>query len=577
MNLAEAFATYLPLIEAEMRRLLEPRNPRAARHYEIMQYHMGWRDEELQPADAPAGKRIRPMLCLLAARRRAVIPETALPAAAGLELLHNFSLIHDDIEDNSATRRHRPTAWSLWGVPIACNVGDGMFSLAHAAFFELADAGRARARRPGRAAALRRDEPGAHRRAVHGHVVRGPARRHRRRVLCDDRGQDGRAAGAAPEIGALIGGRGAGSARWRYREYGAALGRAFQLQDDILGIWGDEKQTGKSAASDILTKKKSLPVVLALNHEAVGKRLRTLYAGPDFTPEHVPGGAVAARPGRRARGHRAGGCRKPPPAARPRCRRSPSPAATASAAHGLLARAARHAGGPARAEPKPATRNARRPPRRDQRPGGSLRALRPQRAASPGNAAATLRSVTGNATSSRSSERDPAHVRVGHRGSALPSHLGRKGVQGDAEVRVRVLHRAARVGAPARPCPVCSRTVRADRVGQRPRPSCDVASGKAPQSAQQAAPAGRLNDEHGAVRMLDHGRGHVVVRRGGPAASSRDAPRRCRARTPGRTGEPGRPGSRARPGVQTSAPSSISASLNSPARPGRLRPASCAG
>jgi geranylgeranyl diphosphate synthase, type I len=100
-------------------------------------------------------------------------------------------------------------------------------------------------------------------------------------------GKTGALLGAAPEIGAIIGGASEEEAR-ALREHGAALGRAFQLQDDILGIWGDEKQTGKSTASDILTKKKSLPVVLALNHEAVGKRLRTLYAGPDFTPEQVP-------------------------------------------------------------------------------------------------------------------------------------------------------------------------------------------------------------------------------------------------------------------------------------------------
>ena len=281
---------------------------------------MGWRDEQLQPATAPAGKRIRPMLCLLACAAAGGDPQTALPAAAGLELLHNFSLIHDDIEDNSPTRRHRPTAWSLWGVPLAINVGDGMFSLAHAAFFELVDAGRARARRPGGPAALRRDEPCADRGAVPGHVVRGPARRHGGRILAMIAGKTG--ALLAPRRNRRADRRGAPEVALAYREYGAALGRAFQLQDDILGIWGDEKQTGKSAASDILTKKKSLPVVLALNHEAVGKRLRTLYAGPDFTPEHVPavlslldqagvrrsdraGGRGSHRPRpRRASGHR---------------------------------------------------------------------------------------------------------------------------------------------------------------------------------------------------------------------------------------------------------------------------------
>ena len=100
-------------------------------------------------------------------------------------------------------------------------------------------------------------------------------------------GKTGALLGAAPEIGALIGGA-SPEVALAFREFGESLGRAFQLQDDILGIWGDEKQTGKSAASDILTRKKSLPIVLALNDSRVGKRLRVLYAGPDLTPEHVP-------------------------------------------------------------------------------------------------------------------------------------------------------------------------------------------------------------------------------------------------------------------------------------------------
>jgi geranylgeranyl diphosphate synthase type I len=287
MNLAETFAAYVPQIEGEMRRLLEPRNARAARHYEIMQYHMGWRDPQLQPAIAPSGKRIRPMLCLLGCAAVGGDPEAALPAAAGLELLHNFSLIHDDIEDNSSTRRHRPTAWALWGIPLACNVGDGMFSIAHEAFFHLLGRGV-----PERAVLL------ALRRFVEMNLALTEGQymdmsfEGRLDVTADEYyamigGKTGALLGVAPEIGAIIGGASEEEAAV-LREYGAALGRAFQLQDDILGIWGSEEQTGKSTASDILTKKKSLPVVLALNHAAVGKRLRTLYAGPDFTPEHVP-------------------------------------------------------------------------------------------------------------------------------------------------------------------------------------------------------------------------------------------------------------------------------------------------
>jgi geranylgeranyl diphosphate synthase, type I len=139
--LAAAIAAYVPLIEREMRALLSPPPSRAALHYQIMEYHMGWRDETLAPAHAPAGKRIRPLLCVLGALASGGLAEQALPAAAGLELLHNFSLIHDDIEDQSPTRRHRPTAWTLFGLPIAVNAGDGMFSLAHRAFLLLPERG----------------------------------------------------------------------------------------------------------------------------------------------------------------------------------------------------------------------------------------------------------------------------------------------------------------------------------------------------------------------------------------------------------------------------------------------------
>lgn len=100
-------------------------------------------------------------------------------------------------------------------------------------------------------------------------------------------GKTGALLAAAPELGALVAGAELDVVA-AYRAYGAALGRAFQLQDDILGIWGDEAETGKSTASDILSKKKSLPVVYALGHPRAGSRLRALYAGADFAPADVP-------------------------------------------------------------------------------------------------------------------------------------------------------------------------------------------------------------------------------------------------------------------------------------------------
>ena len=287
MELTQAFAAYLPLIEAEMREVLALPEDAAAGHYQIMQYHMGWLDAELQPVAAPAGKRIRPLLCLLACAAAGGDPRSALPAAAGLELLHNFSLLHDDIEDNSPLRRHRPTAWTIFGMPITCNAGDGMFSLAHMAFYRLEARGVPTATV---LAALRRfDEMCVA--LTEGQFLDMSFER-RLGVTPDDYfrmigGKTGALLAVAPEIGALV----AGAAQDEcalYRRYGAALGRAFQLQDDILGIWGDEAATGKSAASDILSKKKTLPVIYALAHEAVGADLAALYAGPGFTPADVP-------------------------------------------------------------------------------------------------------------------------------------------------------------------------------------------------------------------------------------------------------------------------------------------------
>jgi geranylgeranyl diphosphate synthase, type I len=287
MDLNQAFATYLPLIEAELREVLALPEDAAAGHYQIMQYHMGWLDAELRPVAAPAGKRIRPVLCLLACAAAGGDPGAALPAAAGLELLHNFSLLHDDIEDNSPLRRHRPTAWTIFGMPIACNAGDGMFSLAHMAFFRLEERGV----QPATVlAALRRfDEMCVA--LTEGQFLDMSFER-RLSVTSDDyfrmiAGKTGALLAVTPEIGALVAGAAPATVA-AYRRYGAALGLAFQLQDDILGIWGDESATGKSAASDILSKKKTLPVIYALAHEAVGAELTALYAGVDFTESDVP-------------------------------------------------------------------------------------------------------------------------------------------------------------------------------------------------------------------------------------------------------------------------------------------------
>jgi len=142
VSLQDIFDRYLPVIEEELRQVLFIPDQRLGPFYGMMHYHLGWTDESFQATRSQAGgKRLRPLFCLLACQAVGGEPQQALPAAAAVELIHNFSLLHDDIEDNSPTRRHRTTVWKIWGEPQAINAGDGMFALAHLALQRLSEKG----------------------------------------------------------------------------------------------------------------------------------------------------------------------------------------------------------------------------------------------------------------------------------------------------------------------------------------------------------------------------------------------------------------------------------------------------
>ncbi|HMP39070.1 MAG TPA: polyprenyl synthetase family protein, partial [Roseiflexaceae bacterium] len=128
-------------IRAAMAAAFPDAEARVARYYAMQEYHLGWRDEQLQPADSDPGKLIRPRLSLIACRAVGGDPIRALPLAAGIQLIHDFSLIHDDIEDDSATRRGRPTLWTIWGLAQGINAGDGMLVIAHLAIHRLSSNG----------------------------------------------------------------------------------------------------------------------------------------------------------------------------------------------------------------------------------------------------------------------------------------------------------------------------------------------------------------------------------------------------------------------------------------------------
>lgn len=274
---------YLPALEAELRDLLASAGPLYTEYYNMLHYHLGWLDADMRPAQGRAGKRVRPILCLLACEAAGGAAEHALPAAVGIEALHNFSLLHDDIEDKSDTRRGRPTVWKLWGLPQAINAGDGLFALAHLAFTRLPERGV----RVERAFAALHTFDQTCLALTHGQHL-DMRFEDRLDVTVDEymtmiEGKTAILIATSPHLGALLAGADQDTAQ-HYRDFGLHLGLTFQVRDDILGIWGDKGITGKSTSTDIETRKKTLPVVYGLQHSPA---LRRLYADGRIPSDQV--------------------------------------------------------------------------------------------------------------------------------------------------------------------------------------------------------------------------------------------------------------------------------------------------
>jgi geranylgeranyl diphosphate synthase type I len=251
-----AFGRLRPLIEAGLRRAVDRLSPDLA---PVAQYHLGWRDTEGHEVHGDGGKAVRPVLALLAAEAVGAEAAIALPGALAIELVHDFSLMHDDVMDGDRERRHRPTVWALFGMGQAIVVGDALLALATELLLE---------------------DPRPEARTAAGLLTRSTAEMIRGQAedLAFEARQDvsldeclamtGRKTGAllscAAAVGGVLGGGGHESVE-ALASFGRHLGMAFQAVDDLLGIWGDPAVTGKPAAGDLRQHKKSIPVVHALS------------------------------------------------------------------------------------------------------------------------------------------------------------------------------------------------------------------------------------------------------------------------------------------------------------------------
>ncbi len=243
-----------------------------------LRYHMGWQDKHGHPCTKESGKFIRSTLCLLSCQAVGGDTSQAMPAAAAIELIHNFSLIHDDIEDASCERHHRPTVWKLWGESQAINAGDAMFTLAYLALLKLRERGIADEKVASSIEMLSM----ACLELCEGQYLDIQYENRLDISIEDYVSMAGKKTGslfaASTSLGAYLGGGDDGLVDLLHL-FGKELGIAFQIRDDVLGIWASEKSIGKSTA-DISQRKKTLPLIYGLQN-SVGearKRLERLYS-----------------------------------------------------------------------------------------------------------------------------------------------------------------------------------------------------------------------------------------------------------------------------------------------------------
>ena len=252
----------------------------------MLRYHMGWETAEGIPSESGSGKGLRPALCLFTCEAVGGSPNAAMAAAVALELIHNFSLIHDDIQDLDIERHGRQTVWAVWGKPKALLAGNTMRTYADATLYQLQESGTT----PEKTLEVLRVLTECCLELIEGQYL--DLNFEARLDVTPEEYLDmvsrktGALVEAAMHLGAVLGGAEASQVDALAR-CGRLLGLAFQARDDVLGIWGDTTLLGKATGADIRRKKKSLPVVYGLTKARKGqrKRLEQIYSTPEELDE----------------------------------------------------------------------------------------------------------------------------------------------------------------------------------------------------------------------------------------------------------------------------------------------------
>ena len=245
---------------------------------QMVSHHLGW----IKP-EASRGKRLRPLLTLLCCDAAGGNWQSALPAAGAIEWIHNFSLLHDDIEDRSETRRGRETVWKRWGIAQATNTGDALFALAHLLTYELEGQGHDSATILSIQKQL--DKACLHL-TIGQHLdlkFEGTDGVTEDEYLEMIEGKTAALIAASCEIGALAA-HSEPSNVALFQQFGHDLGMSFQIYDDLLGIWGTPDVTGKPSGDDLRVRKKTLPIIFALNHS---RDFRELWDSDDIDDNRI--------------------------------------------------------------------------------------------------------------------------------------------------------------------------------------------------------------------------------------------------------------------------------------------------